>query len=114
MDTADFLSDNGSIHTSDETRTFGAEIGFVMCNTPPYSPESNGMAESFVKSFKRDYIYLAHLWTAARPCCGGSGRFRDGPRWRCFMGVTCQTVSLFSNSVRVCQHARDNIARRFW
>jgi hypothetical protein len=25
------LSDNGSIYTSDETRTFGAEIGFVMC-----------------------------------------------------------------------------------
>ncbi len=49
----------GSIYTSDETRTFGAEIGFVMCNTPPYSPESNGMAESFVKSFKRDYVYLA-------------------------------------------------------
>jgi putative transposase len=70
----EFLSDNGSIYTSDETRTFGAEIGFVMCNTPPYSPESNGMAESFVKSFKRDYVYLADLWTAADV-------LRDLPRW---------------------------------
>ena len=43
----EFLSDNGSIYTSDETRGFGAEIGFTMCTTPPYSPESNGMAESF-------------------------------------------------------------------
>ncbi len=61
----EWLSDNGSIYTSDETRAFGAEIGFEMCTTPPYSPESNGMAESFVKSFKRDYVYLADLWTAA-------------------------------------------------
>ena len=70
----EFLSDNGSIYASDETRTFGAEIGFVMCNTPPYSPESNGMAESFVKSCKRDYVYLADLWTAADV-------LRDLPRW---------------------------------
>jgi transposase InsO family protein len=60
-----WLSDNGSIYTSNETRDFGAEIGFKMCTTPPYSPESNGMAESLVKSFKRDYVYLADLWTAA-------------------------------------------------
>jgi putative transposase len=60
----EWLSDNGSIYTSDETRAFGADVGFVMCTTPPYSPESNGMAESFVKSFKRDYVYLAELWTA--------------------------------------------------
>jgi len=70
----EFLSDNGSIYTSDETRAFGAEIGFVMCTTPPYSPESNGMAESFVKSFKRDYVYLADLWTAADV-------LRDLPQW---------------------------------
>ena len=70
----EWLSDNGSIYTSDETRTFGAEIGFAMCTTPPYSPESNGMAESFVKSFKRDYVYLADLWTA-------DAVLRDLPRW---------------------------------
>jgi putative transposase len=61
----EWLSDNGSIYTSNETRDFGASIGFEMCTTPPYSPESNGMAESLVKSFKRDYVYLADLWTAA-------------------------------------------------
>jgi putative transposase len=63
--TIEWLSDNGSIYTSNETRDFGAGIGFEMCTTPPYSPESNGMAESLVKSFKRDYVYLADLWTAA-------------------------------------------------
>ena len=70
----EFLSDNGSIFTSDETRTFGGEVGFVMCTTPPYSPESNGMAESFVKSFKRDYVYLADLWSAGDV-------LRDLPKW---------------------------------
>ena len=69
-----WLSDNGSIFTSDETRAFGAAIGFEMRTTPPYSPESNGMAESFVKSFKRDYVYLTDLWTAADV-------LRDLPAW---------------------------------
>ena len=45
--------------------TTGLEIGVEMCSTPPYSDESNGTAESFVKSFKRDDGYLADLWTAA-------------------------------------------------
>lgn len=54
----EWLSDNGSIYTADDTVTFAESIGFVVCNTPAYSPESNGMAESFVKSFKRDYVYL--------------------------------------------------------
>jgi putative transposase len=35
-----------------------------MRTTRPYSPESNGMAASLVKSFKRDRLYLADLRTA--------------------------------------------------
>jgi hypothetical protein len=30
----------------------------IPCFTPIRSPESNGMAEAFVKTFKRDYVYL--------------------------------------------------------
>lgn len=61
----EWLSDNGSPYTALETRDFGTQLGFLMCNTPPYSPESNGMAEAFVKSFKRDYIYVGELPDAA-------------------------------------------------
>jgi putative transposase len=61
----EWLSDNGPPYTAHETRAFGASLGLLVCNTPSYSPESNGMAESFVKRFKADYVYLAQLDTAA-------------------------------------------------
>lgn len=41
-----------------------AAWGFDIRTTPAYSPESNGMAEAFVKLFKRDYVYVNELWTA--------------------------------------------------
>jgi len=40
------------------TRTFAQALGFHICTTPIRSPQSNGMAEAFVKTFKRDYVYL--------------------------------------------------------
>jgi putative transposase len=61
----EWLSDNGPPYTALETRTFGETLGLLVCTTPAYSPESNGMAESFVKTFKRDYVYLNELPTAA-------------------------------------------------
>ena len=35
--------------------------GFVPCFTPVASPESNGIAEAFVKTFKRDYVRVNPL-----------------------------------------------------
>ncbi len=57
----EWLSDNGAPYTAHLTRNFGTQCGLQMRNTPTYSPESNGMAEAFVKTFKRDYAYLADL-----------------------------------------------------
>lgn len=54
----EWLSDNGPPFVADETRRFGARAGLLVVNTPAYSPESNGMAESLVKTFKRDYVYV--------------------------------------------------------
>lgn len=54
----EWLTDNGSCYIAHSTRTFAQSLGFLICTTPIRSPQSNGMAEAFVKTFKRDYIYL--------------------------------------------------------
>ena len=51
-----WLSDNGSAYTAALTRSFAREVGLEPVNTPVSSPQSNGMAESFVKTMKRDYV----------------------------------------------------------
>ena len=56
--TIEWLADNGSAYTAHETVAHAHALGLVPCFTPVHSPESNGMAESFVKSFKRDYVFL--------------------------------------------------------
>lgn len=62
--TIQWLSDNGPCYTARETVYFGRELGFYICTTPPYSPESNGMAEALVKTFKRDYVWVGDLSSA--------------------------------------------------
>lgn len=52
----EWLSDNGSPYTAAATRTFAVQLNLVPCFTPVASPESNGMAEAFVKTLKRDYM----------------------------------------------------------
>lgn len=53
------LSDNGSCYTAVKSRQFARMLGLKPVATPVVSPQSNGMAESFVKTFKRDYARLA-------------------------------------------------------
>jgi putative transposase len=52
----EWLTDNGSCYIAGGTRSFASEIGLVALTTPVESPQSNGMAEAFVKTFKRDYV----------------------------------------------------------
>jgi transposase InsO family protein len=54
----EWLSDNGSCYTATQTISCAKDMGFISCFTPVRSPESNGMAEAFVKTFKRDYVYV--------------------------------------------------------
>ena len=52
----EWLTDNGSPYVARETRSFARDIGLEPVTTAIRSPQSNDMAEAFVKTFKRDYV----------------------------------------------------------
>ncbi|HAI1387190.1 TPA: IS3 family transposase [Escherichia coli] len=54
----EWLTDNGSCYRANETRQFARMLGLEPKNTAVRGPESNGIAESFVKTIKRDYISI--------------------------------------------------------
>jgi transposase InsO family protein len=56
-----WLSDNGSIFAAHRTLEIAAALNLNPCFTPVESPESNGIAEAFVKTFKRDYVRINPL-----------------------------------------------------
>lgn len=52
-----YLTDNGSAYVAHETRWFARELNLEPCTTTVVSsPQSNGMAEQFVKTMKSGYI----------------------------------------------------------
>jgi len=51
-----WLTDNGSPYAAARTVELATALNLQACFTPVESPESNGMAEAFVKTFKRDYV----------------------------------------------------------
>ena len=55
------ILDNGPQYTATATVLYAHELGLVPITTPAYSPESNGLAEAFVGTFKRDYLGDAEL-----------------------------------------------------
>jgi putative transposase len=59
--TIEWLTDNGSGYIAHETRRFAREIGLEPLTTPVESPQSNGMAEAFVRTIKRDYARVSSL-----------------------------------------------------
>lgn len=56
-----WLTDRGTIYRANITRAAANQLGLLTCYTAPYCPSSNGMAEAFVHTIKRDYAYLADL-----------------------------------------------------
>lgn len=55
----EWLTDNGSCYTAHDTRRFARDIGLIPKTTPVESPQSNGMAEAFVRTLKRDYVRVS-------------------------------------------------------
>ena len=76
----EFLTDNASAYTAQDTRIFATQLGLVPCFTPVASPESNGIAEAFVRTFKRDYLRVNPVPSAeagsVRSCGGNSAPVR--------------------------------------
>jgi putative transposase len=70
----EWLSDNGSPYVAGDTRRFAREVGLRPLTTPFKSPQSNGMAEAFVRTFKRDYVRV-------RPCPNAAAVLRQLPGW---------------------------------
>ena len=60
-----WLSDNARMYTALETVICAERLGLVPITTPAYSPQSNGLAEAFVHTLKRDYVSGADLSSAA-------------------------------------------------
>ncbi len=52
-------TDNGSCFIAAATKALACEIGLEARSTPVRSPQSNGMAEAFVKTIKRDYVRVS-------------------------------------------------------
>jgi len=73
----EWLADNGSCYTAKETRDFAGALNMKACFTPVRSPESNGMSESFVKTFKRDYVRINPVPDAQTALGQINGWFED-------------------------------------
>lgn len=73
----EWLSDNGSPYTALTTVLHAERLGLTVRTTPPASPESNGMAEAFVRTVRRDYLEEADRRDAATALAQVPGWFHD-------------------------------------
>ena len=71
------ILDNGPQYTATATVLYAHELGLVPITTPAYSPQSNGLAEAFVKTVKRDYVEGAELRDAESVLAQLSGWIED-------------------------------------
>jgi len=90
-----WLSDNGPPYTAIDTRLFAEQLGLAPCTTPSYSPQSNGMSEAFVKTFKRDYVYLSELPSAEAVLKQLPQWFEDYNEWAPHKGLRMKSPRQF-------------------
>ncbi|MDQ9306122.1 IS3 family transposase [Escherichia marmotae] len=95
----EWLTDNGSCYIADATRRFAASLGFIVCTTPVRSPESNGMAKSFVKTFKRDYVYVNDLPDAVTVMEKLTEWMEDYNNWHPHKGLKMQSPREYRSSL---------------
>ncbi len=74
----EFLADNG-FHPTPlwKHAALPTQLGLLPCFTPVASPQSDGVSESFVRTFKRDYVRVKSLPSAANALGQIAGWFED-------------------------------------
>ncbi len=91
----------GSPYTALETRRFATQLGLVPCFTPVASPQSNGICEAFVKTFKRDYVRINPLPSARQALAQIAGWFEDLYEFvsvkACISSLLCSAIWLHSH-----------------
>lgn len=95
----EWLTDNGCCYIADSIRTFATSLRFIVCTTPVRSPESNGMAESFVKTFKRDYVYVNDLPDAMTVMWKLTEWMEDYNNWHPHKGLKMQSPREYRSSL---------------
>jgi putative transposase len=63
--TLEFLTDKGGAYMAEGTRRIARSVGLRPINTPLCSPQSRGMAESIVNTFRRNYLSRMDLSDAS-------------------------------------------------
>jgi len=94
----EWLTDNGSCFAAKETVEFASRLGLVSRFTPVRSPESNGMAEAFVKTVKRDYVSANDRPDAATVLSRLAAWFEDYNEFHPHRGLRMQSPREFIRS----------------
>jgi len=108
----EWLSDNGSCYTARETVAFAAEVGLMSKFTPVRSPESNGMAESFVKTFRRDYVRVKERPDARSVLAALGAWFEDYNEHHPHKGLKMMSPREYIRSLKPSLSANEELERR--
>ena len=98
--TIEWLSDNGSCYIAGNTPSFARDIGLEPRTTPIESPQSNGMAEAFVRTIKRDYARVS-------PRPNAEAVMRQLPSWITTTKFTHTRLSVIVHPISSSQLTKD-------
>jgi transposase InsO family protein len=76
-----------------------------MCATPVYSPESNGMAEAFMKTLRRDYAHLNRLATGLDVPSQLSRRMEDYNEMHPHRGLRMRSPRRYRKAIPLAEEA---------
>ena len=91
----EFLTDNGSAYTARETLEFAPGLNLTPCFTPARSAQSNGMATSFARTFKRDRVYVHDRPSARAVLAQCDQPFNDYNEWHPDKGLRMKSSRQF-------------------